>query len=104
MESDDKTCVVCDTCHNAVLQQNRATAIQVSESLHCVFWSLEIERRSLVAARLKPTKTTPDTEAVQIRDQVLLKPFNAVEADLIRAGVGEIDAIRLVVSVEGLQL
>ena len=75
-----------------------------SESLHCVFWSLEIERRSLVAARLKPTKTTQDTEAVQIRDQVLLKPFNAVEADLIRAGVGEIDAIRLVVSVEGVQL
>ena len=54
----------------------------MSDSLQCVFLTLEIERRSLVAATLKPTKTTRDTEAVEIKDQMLYKPFNAVGADL----------------------
>ena len=72
MESGVETCAVCtcvrDTCANAVLQQKRTIAIRVSHSLHCVFWSLDIERRSLIAARLKPTKTIPDTQAVKIRN------------------------------------
>ena len=70
------------------------------DSLHCVFCSREIDRRSLVAATLKPTKTTPDTEAVEIRDQMLHKPFNAVDANLIRASIGESCAIILMVSVK----
>ena len=60
-----------------------------------------IERHSLVAARLKPSKTTPDTEAVRITDQMLHKPFNVVKDDLICAGVGETDATTLAVSIEG---
>ena len=74
---------VCDTCDNAVLQQNQAIPINISDSLNFVFLSLDIERRSLVAAMLKPSNTSPDTEAVQIRYQLLLKPFNLVEADMI---------------------
>ena len=54
-----------------------------------MFWCLCIERRGLVDAMLKPTKSNPDTEAVKVSDQRLLKPFNAIEADFIRAGVGE---------------
>ena len=79
----------CDTCDNAVLHQNQAIAINMSDSLHCMFLSLDNERRSLVAAILTPSETSPDTEAVQIRHQMLLKPFNIVEADVIHACVGE---------------
>jgi len=35
---------------NAVLLQNRAFAIQVPETLHCVLESPENERRNIVAA------------------------------------------------------
>ena len=80
---------VCDTRDNAVLQQNRAIAIQVSASLQSVFWSVEIKMRSPFAARLKATATTLGTEAVEIRDQMLHEPFNQVEAD-VRAGMGEV--------------
>ena len=129
MESDEDTRVVfirvCDTCDNAV-QQNKAIAINMSESLHCVFLSLDIE----MTARLPswfPTKRphtgwlygvfvgewlfvfplcgfslslfcnypTQATEAVQIRHQPVLKPFNSVEADLTHAGVGESYVITL---------
>ena len=86
---------VCDTCDNAVLQQNRAMATRLSNLLRCLFRSFEIHRRSLVAARLKPAKNTTHTEAVEIRDQMLHTPFNVVEADLICAGVGEINADRI---------
>ena len=57
-----------------------------------------IEERSLVAAR--PSTTTADTVAVEIRDQWLHKPVSVVEADfkLTRAGVGVAYAITLVVS------
>ena len=71
-------------------------AASFSDALHCLFWSLEIERRSLVAARLKPAKTTPDTEAVESRDQVLHKPLTVFEMNLTRAGVVETCAITLV--------
>ena len=54
---------VCDTCDNAVRQQNQAIGINMSDSLRCVFWSLEIGRRSLVDAMLKPPRTSPNTEA-----------------------------------------
>ena len=72
MESGKDTKVVCirvcDTCDNAVLQQNRAIATNIFYSLDFVFWSLDIKRRSVVVAMLKPTKSTPGTEAVEIRD------------------------------------
>ena len=55
----------------------------MSASPNCVFLLLDIERRSVVAAMLKPTKPSPDTEAVQIRHQILLKPFNVVDANMI---------------------
>lgn len=45
-------------------------------------------------------KNTPDTEAVDIKDQMLHKRFSAFEANLKTASVGEIDAITLVVSIE----
>ena len=64
-----------DTCDNAALQQNREISVIMSDSLHRAFWSLETKRRSL-AAMLMPTKTTPDTAAVQIRDQQLLEHIN----------------------------
>ena len=54
----------------------------MSDSLNCVFLSLDIERRRFVAAVLKPTKTSPDTEAVQIRHHMLLNPLNVVEVDM----------------------
>ena len=64
-------------------------------------WFREVERRSLAAARLKHAKSTPDTEAVEIRDHMLHKPFNVVEtADWTRAGVAEAYAITPVVSIE----
>ena len=50
--------------------------MQLSDALHCMFWSLGITRRSLVTAMVKPTKTTPDTEAVEIRDHMLHNSFN----------------------------
>ena len=44
MESgeDMHSCIirVCDTCDNAVLQKNREVSINMSDALHCVFWSL----------------------------------------------------------------
>ena len=59
MEAGEDTRVVfvrvCDTCDNPVLQQNQAIAVYMSDWLHCVFLSLDIERCSLVAAKLKPT-------------------------------------------------
>lgn len=64
--------------------------IPLSGSLHRLFRSFEIERRNIVAARLNPATTTSETEAVQIRDQMLHKRFNVVEPDLICAGVGNL--------------
>ena len=104
--SDEDTRVVCirecDTCDNAVLQQSRAVAVLLPEALHCLSWSLEIERRSLVAARPKPANTTKTHRRSRsgircCKDQ---KPFNVVEAALTHAGVGETYAITLVVSIE----
>ena len=58
MDSGEDTHVVfirvCDTCDNVVVQQNQAIAINMSDSLQWLFLSLDIERRSLVAAKLKP--------------------------------------------------
>ena len=71
MESGEETRVICshicDICDNAVLQQDREMTTQMYDALHCVFWFLEVEKRSLGAARLKPAKTSPDTEALEIR-------------------------------------
>ena len=101
MESGkDTRCIcirVCDTRNNAVLRQNQAIVIKISDSLHCVFLSLVMERLSLVRAMRKPT-TSPDTEAVQIRRKMLLKPINVL--GLIRADAGESHAVTLVASVE----
>ena len=87
------------TCDNATLQQNRAVSINMPDSRHGVCWSLEIERRSLVAAMMKPTKPR-ETVVVQIRDQKLLRYIDVVEAEYIRAGVGERYTITLAASVE----
>ena len=72
----------------------------MSDSLHGLFLSFKIERRSLVAARLKPAKSTPDTEAVEIRDQMMHNPSDVVEAEVLCAGVGETYVITLAVSIE----
>ena len=54
MESHEDTRIVymrvCDTCDNAVLRQNREIAVNMFDSLHCVFWSFEIKRPSLIVA------------------------------------------------------
>ena len=34
-------------------------------------------------------KNTPHTDAGEVRDHVLLEPFNTVETDLMRVGVAE---------------
>ena len=96
MESGEETRVVCIRgCDNAVLQQNQTVLIQISNSLHIL-----VPQYREAQPRCCHAEATPDTEAIEIRDQMLHTPFNVREADLRCAGVGETYVITLVVSIE----